>query len=40
MVAADRGFAAEEGLDLELVREVSWSNVRDKLNIGLFGAAG
>ena len=28
------------GLDLELVREVSWSNVRDKLNIGLFDAAG
>ena len=39
IVAADRGFAAEEGLDIELVREVSWSNVRDKLNIGLFDAA-
>jgi len=26
-------------LDIELVREVSWSNVRDKLNIGLFDAA-
>ena len=35
----DKGFAAEEGLDVELVREVSWSNVRDKLNIGLFDAA-
>ena len=33
------GFAAAEGLDIELVREVSWSNVRDKLNIGLFDAA-
>jgi len=39
MVAADRGFAAAEGLDVELVREVSWSNVRDKLNIGIFDAA-
>jgi len=39
IVAADRGFAAEEGLDLDLVREVSWSNVRDKLNIGLLDAA-
>jgi two-component system, oxyanion-binding sensor len=39
IVAADRGFAAAEGLDVELVREVSWSNVRDKLNIGMFDAA-
>lgn len=39
LVAVDRGFAAAEGLDVELVREVSWSNVRDKLNIGLFNAA-
>ena len=28
-----------KGLDVTLVREVSWSNVRDKLNIGLFDAA-
>jgi two-component system, oxyanion-binding sensor len=39
IVAADKGFAANEGLALDLVREVSWSNVRDKLNIGLFDAA-
>ncbi len=39
IVAVDRGFTAEEGLDVELVKEVSWSNVRDKLNIGLFDAA-
>src|SRR5215468_2937533 len=39
IVAADKGFAAAEGLKLELIREVSWSNVRDKLNIGLFDAA-
>ncbi len=39
LVAADHGFSAAEGLDIDLVREVSWSNVRDKLNIGLFDAA-
>ncbi|MEA2907140.1 MAG: two-component system, oxyanion-binding sensor [Alphaproteobacteria bacterium] len=39
LIAVDKGFAAAEGLEVELVREVSWSNVRDKLNIGLFDAA-
>ncbi len=39
IVAVDKGFTAAEGLEIELVREVSWSNVRDKLNIGLFDAA-
>jgi two-component system, oxyanion-binding sensor len=39
IVAADKGFTAAEGLDVELVREVSWANMRDKLNIGLFDAA-
>jgi NitT/TauT family transport system ATP-binding protein len=39
IVAVDRGFTVAEGLDVTLVREVSWSNVRDKLNIGLFDAA-
>jgi NitT/TauT family transport system ATP-binding protein len=39
LVAVDKEFAAAEGLDIELIREVSWSNVRDKLNIGLFDAA-
>ena len=39
IVAVDMGFVTAERLDIELVREVSWSNVRDKLNIGLFDAA-
>ena len=39
IIAVDKGFTAAEGLNVELVREVSWSNVRDKLNIGLFDAA-
>ncbi|MEK4031539.1 ABC transporter substrate-binding protein [Methylocystis sp. IM2] len=34
LVAVDKGFAAEEGLDVELVQEVSWSNIRDRLSIG------
>ena len=39
LIAVDKGFCASEGLEVELLREVSWSNVRDKLNIGLFDAA-
>jgi two-component system, oxyanion-binding sensor len=39
IIAVDKSFTAKEGLNVELVREVSWSNVRDKLNIGLFDAA-
>ena len=39
LIAVDKGFTEAEGLDVTLVREVSWSNVRDKLNIGLFDAA-
>jgi two-component system, oxyanion-binding sensor len=39
IVAVEKGFTAAEGLEVRLVREVSWSNVRDKLNIGLFDAA-
>jgi two-component system, oxyanion-binding sensor len=39
IVAVDKGFAAAEGLEVELVREASWSNIRDKLAIGHFDAA-
>jgi NitT/TauT family transport system ATP-binding protein len=39
IVAVHKGFTSAEGLDVELVREVSWSNIRDKLNIGVFDAA-
>ena len=39
IVAVDKGFARAEGLDVELVREASWSNIRDKLAIGHFDAA-
>ena len=39
IIAVEKGFMQAEGLDVQLIREVSWSNVRDKLNIGLFDAA-
>jgi ABC-type nitrate/sulfonate/bicarbonate transport system substrate-binding protein len=39
IAAADRGFAAEEGIALELVRDVSWANVRDRLLLGDFQVA-
>lgn len=39
IVAVDKGFAAGEGLDVTLMREVSWSNIRDKLAIGHYDAA-
>ncbi|MDP3546011.1 MAG: CmpA/NrtA family ABC transporter substrate-binding protein [Phreatobacter sp.] len=39
IAAHERGFAEAEGLAFDLVREVSWANIRDKLSIGLFDAA-
>ena len=38
-VAREIGFAAEEGVELVLARENSWSNIRDKLALGLVDAA-
>jgi ABC-type nitrate/sulfonate/bicarbonate transport system substrate-binding protein len=39
VAAAEQGFAAEEGLELQLTRESSWANVRDRIIIGHFDAA-
>ncbi len=39
VAARDEGFAEAEGLHLELVRDVSWSNLRDKLHVRLLDAA-
>ena len=39
VVALERGFAAEEGLDLRLVRETSWANIRDRVIVGQFDLA-
>lgn len=39
IAAATRGFDRAEGVRLELVREVSWSNIRDRLAFRQFDAA-
>ena len=39
VVARDLGFAAEEGLELDLVPETSWANIRDRIVLGHFDAA-
>ena len=39
IIAATCGFAAHEGLEIELIREVSWANIRDRLTFGHFDAA-
>lgn len=38
-VARERGFAAAEGIELQLQREVSWANIRDKVALGHFQGA-
>ena len=38
-VAREQGFARAEGLDLVLVRETSWANIRDRVALGHFDAA-
>jgi ABC-type nitrate/sulfonate/bicarbonate transport system substrate-binding protein len=39
VVAQEKGFAAAEGLDLRLLRETSWANIRDRVAVGHFDAA-
>jgi len=39
IVAHELGFAQEEGIDLNLIREHSWATIRDKLRFGLLDAA-
>jgi two-component system, oxyanion-binding sensor len=39
VVAAERGFAMEEDIELALVRETSWANIRDRVVVGHFDAA-
>ncbi len=39
IAAAEFGFAAKEGLTLELVKDVSWANVRDRLAFRQFDVA-
>ena len=39
VVAREKGFAAAQGIDLALVRETSWANIRDRVAVGHFDAA-
>ena len=39
VLAREKGFAADEGIALTLVRETSWANIRDRVAVGHFEAA-
>nr|WMC98478.1 CmpA/NrtA family ABC transporter substrate-binding protein [Aminobacter aminovorans] len=39
VAAREKGFAAAEGIDLTLMRETSWANIRDRLAVGHFQVA-
>lgn len=39
VAAQEMGFAAEMGIALDLRREASWSNIRDKVGVGLYPMA-
>ncbi len=39
VAAVEMGFAAGEGIDLDLRREASWSNIRDRIAIGAYPVA-
>ncbi|WP_423066792.1 CmpA/NrtA family ABC transporter substrate-binding protein [Devosia sp. CN2-171] len=39
VLAREKGFAEVEGLDLHLVRETSWANIRDRAALGHFDFA-
>lgn len=39
VAAKEAGFAANEGVDLTLVRETSWANIRDRMAVGHFQVA-
>jgi ABC-type nitrate/sulfonate/bicarbonate transport system substrate-binding protein len=39
VIAKEKGFAAAQGIDLALVRETSWANIRDRVAVGQFDVA-
>lgn len=39
VAAREKGFAAAQGIDLTLVRETSWANIRDRIAVGHFDVA-
>jgi NitT/TauT family transport system ATP-binding protein len=39
VTAAEKGFAKAEGVELALIRETSWANIRDRIAVGHFDVA-
>jgi ABC-type nitrate/sulfonate/bicarbonate transport system substrate-binding protein len=39
VLAREKGFAEDEGIDLHLVKETSWANIRDRAAVGHFDVA-
>lgn len=39
VMSKEKGFAADHGVDLDLVREISWANIRDRVAVGQFDVA-
>ena len=39
IAAHEKGFAQDEGLDLQLSREISWANIRDRICVGQLDVA-
>ena len=39
VAAHELGFAAEQGIELRLIRETSWANIRDRVSVGQFDVA-
>lgn len=39
IVAREKGFDTEQGIELELHRETSWANIRDRMSVGHFDVA-
>ncbi|MBO0345321.1 CmpA/NrtA family ABC transporter substrate-binding protein [Roseibium limicola] len=39
VIASTYGFAEEQGIDLKLIRETSWANIRDRIAVGHFDVA-
>lgn len=39
VIAREKGFAAAEGIELVLLRETSWANIRDRTAVGHFDVA-
>ena len=39
VAAREKGFATDEGIELNLVRETSWAKIRDRLAVGHFQVA-